>query len=101
MANIYKDNDKRKKVVPGGTQKPQEEPKQEKAVTAPAEEKKPAVDAQAPADILAGLQVDKTAAKSYAFYLSDGNVKKLKALAKKKGVSASKLLDHILSEVLI
>ena len=66
---------------------------------APAEA--PVETAQAPANLLAGLKPDKASAKSYAFYLSDENVAKLKALAKKEGVSASKLLDHILSEVLI
>ena len=51
-------------------------------------------------DMFADLDTEKPAGKTYAFYLSDENVKKLKALATKKGTSASKLLDHILSEVL-
>ena len=51
-------------------------------------------------DIFAGLSAEKPTGKTYAFYLSDDNVNKLKKMAEKKGISASKLLDHILSEVL-
>ena len=51
-------------------------------------------------DIFAGLSAEKPTGKTYAFYLSDENVNKLKKMAEKKGISASKLLDHILSEVL-
>ena len=51
-------------------------------------------------DIFASLEAEKPTGKTYAFYLSDENVKKLKDMAGKKGISASKLLDHILSEVL-
>ena len=79
---------------------PVKENEVEKKVEVPIEEPEQPTEAQKPANILAGLKSSKPAAKSYAFYLSDGNVKKLKALAKKQGVSASKLLDHILSEVL-
>lgn len=51
-------------------------------------------------DIFASLTAEKPTGKTYAFYLSDENVAKLKKMAEKKGISASKLLDHILSEVL-
>ena len=51
-------------------------------------------------DIFASLSPEKPTGKTYAFYLSDENVNKLKKMAEKKGISASKLLDHILSEVL-
>ena len=51
-------------------------------------------------DMFADFESEKPTGKTYAFYLSDENVKKLKALASKKGTNASKLLDHILSEVL-
>lgn len=101
MANIYKDSDRRKKVVPGGIQEPPVTEEREEETQVVIEQKDPLPAAQAPTDILAGLKAEKEAAKSYAFYLSDKNVKKLRALAKKEGVSASKLLDHILSEVLI
>ena len=51
-------------------------------------------------DIFASLEAEKPTGKTYAFYLSDDNVKKLKKMAAEKGISTSKLLDHILSQVL-
>jgi hypothetical protein len=51
-------------------------------------------------DIFAGLKTEKAAGKTYAFYLKDENVDKLKKKAEKMGITTSKLLDHILSEVL-
>ena len=63
-------------------------------------EKKEEAPAKKSLDIFAGLETEKPSGKTYAFYLSDENVKKLKTMAGKKGISASKLLDHILSEVL-
>ena len=51
-------------------------------------------------DIFAKLETEKPSGKTYAFYLSDDNVAKLKKMAEKNKISASKLLDHILSEVL-
>lgn len=51
-------------------------------------------------DIFASLEAEKPSGKTYAFYLSDDNVAKLKKMAEKKKISASKLLDHILSEIL-
>ena len=59
-----------------------------------AKQEKPAL------NIFANLGAEKPSTKTYAFYLSDENVAKLKKLAEKNGISASKLLDHILSEVL-
>ena len=72
--------------------------KAEKKVAEPA--KKAEEPAKKAVDIFASLESEKPTGKTYAFYLSDENVKKLKAMAAKKGTSASKLLDHILSEVL-
>ena len=63
-------------------------------------EKKPAKATKSAADIFAKLGNEKPSGKTYAFYLSDDNVDKLKKMAEKKKISASKLLDHILSEVL-
>ena len=84
--------------------------KEEPAVVAPVEKKeeKPVVKAEPEKqekeketkDIFASLSPEKPTGKTYAFYLSDENVNKLKKMAEKKGISASKLLDHILSEVL-
>lgn len=69
--------------------------------TKPTEKKaQPAEILEAPADILANLETDKPVVKGFSFTLKEENVKKLKALAKKRGVSASKMLDHILSEVI-
>lgn len=48
-------------------------------------------------DLLAGLDTLKPKAKSYSFYLSEGNANELKKLAKKTKVSASKVLDTILT----
>lgn len=55
---------------------------------------------EAPTDLLANLETDKPAIKGFSFTLREDNVKKLRALAKSRGVSASKMLDHILSEVI-
>ena len=129
MANPFKQAELAKKKAPGSKQEPVVEKKEVPVVETPAEEKKPVetpVEAvvevketktapkkaekkvekkeEAPAkkslDIFAGLETEKPSGKTYAFYLSDDNVKKLKEMAGKKGISTSKLLDHILSEVL-
>ena len=55
---------------------------------------------EAPADILANLETNKPVIKGFSFTLQEDNVKKLRTLAKSRGVSASKMLDHILSEVI-
>ncbi len=55
---------------------------------------------EAPSDILANLETDKPVIKGFSFTLREDNVKKLRTLAKSRGVSASKMLDHILSEVI-
>ena len=123
MANPFKEAEKAKKKAPGSKQeapekkeeavvvetpaepeKPVEAPKKpvtEKKETKPVEkaEKKPAA-TKATADIFAGLAAEKPSGKTYAFYLTDENVDKLKKKATKMNISASKLLDHILSEVL-
>lgn len=48
-------------------------------------------------DLLAGLEASKPKAKSYSFYLSEGNASELKKLARKTKTSASKVLDTILT----
>lgn len=125
MANPFKEAEKAKKKPAGkpqeavetketvveGEETPVVEEKpveaQEMPVTAKKEEKpvekapkKETKAAKPAADIFAGLTAEKSAAKTHAFYLSDDNVDKLKKRADKMGISASKLLDHILSEVL-
>ena len=125
MANPFKQAELAKKKAPGSKQEPVVEKKEVPVVEMPAEEKKPVETpvepvvevretkpapkkaekkVEAPAkktlDIFAGLETEKPSGKTYAFYLSDDNVKKLKEMAGKKGISTSKLLDHILSEVL-
>ena len=67
---------------------------------APKREKKPEKAEKPALDIFAKLETEKPSGKTYAFYLSDDNVAKLKKMAEKNKISASKLLDHILSEVL-
>lgn len=119
MANPFKEAEKAKKKAPGSKQQEvvekKEAPQQEaEPVVEKVEEKKaeqPANRGEAkpkPAarektvskDIFASLTAEKPTGKTYAFYLSDENVAKLKKMAEKKGISASKLLDHILSEIL-
>ena len=127
MSNPFKEAEKAKKKAPGSKQEHdvhevkeeevvkveapveppvQPEPVEEQPVVAPEvkpevkNEKKPAKQEKATRDIFANLGAEKPSGKTYAFYLSDDNVDKLKKMAEKKKISASKLLDHILSEVL-
>jgi hypothetical protein len=129
MANPFKQAELAKKKAPGSKQEPVVESKEGPVVETPAEPEKPVEKpvepvveikevketkpaakkaekkAEAPAkkslDIFAGLEEpEKGTWNTYAFYLNDENAKKLKAMAVKKGVSTSKLLDYILSEVL-
>lgn len=51
-------------------------------------------------DLLVTLETDKSTIKGFSFTLHAENVEKLRKLAKQRGVSASKLLDHILAEVI-
>ena len=82
-------------VQPEVKPEPKVEDKPEEKKEKVAKPEKPA------ADIFAKLEAaKKPTGKAYTFYLSDDNVAKLKKTAEKKGISASKLLDHILSEVL-
>ena len=81
-------------------EKPEEKP-EAKLESKPAGKKEKKTEKAEPAfDIFAKLEAEKPSGKTYAFYLSDDNVAKLKSMAEKKKISASKLLDHILSEVL-
>lgn len=64
------------------------------------EKEHPVEAVEAPSDILANLETDKPVIKGFSFTLREDNVKKLRTLAKSRGVSASKMLDHILSEVI-
>jgi len=130
MANIYKDSDKRKKVVPGGGQKPQEETKAEEVVTAPAEpesvqeatqeapaepvakvetpeeEKQPVseeVEPPAPAaNLLADLipQKKKPKPETYGFYLDSDVHDELVKLAKANKTNKSRFLNALLRRVL-
>ena len=115
MANPFKEAEKAKKKAPGNPQElvKEEVKEEETVVAAPVEEAKPVVKEEKktpsekvatpkkPAsDLFAGLNAEKEAFGTQAYYISNTNAEKLKAMAKKKGVSTSKLLDHILSEVL-
>ena len=114
MANPFKEADKAKKKPAGNIQTPAakkeevvapvketvQEPKVEKpAKEVKKNEEKPTV-TKKKANLLDGLNAVKDSAHTHAFYLTDKNVEKLKAVAEEKGVSASKLLDYILSEFL-
>jgi hypothetical protein len=122
--NPYKKADQAKKKAPGAKQKAAEAKIEETAAEIAEEKKtqeeplkseieaskvekpaaKPAAKAEPKAkeklDIFAKLNTEKPTAKNVTFYLSGDNITKLKKMAEKKGVSTSKLLDHILSEVL-
>ena len=127
MANPFKEAEKAKKKAPGN--RVEHEVKEEKIETvetpvepvAPVEpvvvveqpevkpevkpEAKPAGERkkkpeQAVRDIFANLEPEKPSGKTCSFYLSDDNIAKLKKMAEKKKISTSKLLDHILSEIL-
>ncbi len=123
MANPFKEAEKARKKAPGSKQEAAEKKEEVVVVETPAEPEKPVEAPQKPVteekkvapakktekkpaetkptvDIFAGLAAEKATGKTYAFYLSDENVNKLKKKAEKMGISASKLLDHILSEVL-
>ena len=101
MANIYKNQGRRGGVVPGGAQKPQEATEREEVVVPTPETEKPVGRKEEPVetDLLADLDVEKSASKTFSFYLTIKNVQKLERIAKKKGVSSSKLLDHIISKL--
>ncbi len=126
MANPFKEAEKAKKKAPGSKQEPEvkevptkeEKPAEVKEtpvttievkVEEPTVEKNPEKvepktqnkkGEKGTKDIFASLKAEKPSGKTYAFYLSDENVAKLKQMAEKKGISTSKLLDHILSEIL-
>jgi hypothetical protein len=128
MANPFKEAEKAKKKAPGSKQEPEvkkvptqeekpveiketpsvavEEKIEEKPVEKVVEKEKaetkskPKKEDKGVKDIFASLAAEKPSGKTYSFYLTDENAAKLKKMADKKGISASKLLDHILSEVL-
>ena len=118
MANPFKQAELAKKKAPGNKEsvekkepvvieekakveeKPAEKPAEVKEVKETKKtEPKPTVKKESK-DIFAGLKTEKSAGKTYAYYLTDENAEKLKKKAEKMGISTSKLLDHILSEVL-
>ena len=125
MANPFKEAAKASKVAPGSKKEAPEKREEVVKVETPVEPEKPAEVPQNPitaktetkpkakaagktekkeekpaADIFAGLATEKFSGKTYSFYLSDENANKLKKKAEKLGISTSKLLEHILSEVL-
>ena len=128
MANPFKEAEKAKKKAPGSKLehevreekteqvethvepvlpveqtevKPEVRPEVKPEVKAEAKvEKKVEKPVQPVMDIFANLEAEKPSGKTCSFYLSDDNISKLKKMAEKKKISTSKLLDHILSEVL-
>ena len=121
MANPFKEAEKAKKKPAGNPHAVAEKTEKEPEVIVPVEEipevkpepvketkpakksreEKPAV-AQKKSDLLAGLNPakEKETFSTQAFYLSDKNIEKLKKVAEKQGVSVSKLMNYIISEVL-
>ncbi len=88
-------------VVPEVKEEPVEKKEEVKEVKeAPkAKGEKPAVKKT---NLLAGLNPEKEKEEfgTQAFYLSKKNIEKLKKVAEKEGVSVSKLMNYIISEVL-
>ena len=126
MANPFKQAELAKKKAPGNKQetvekketvvteeKPKVEEKVEqktaevkevkatkKAETKPAKKEKEVKETKETKDIFAGLKTEKAVGKTYAYYLTEETAEKLKKKAEKMGISTSKLLEHILNEVL-
>ena len=117
MANPFKEAEKAKKKPAGKPSVPAEKKEEVVVVETPDEKVVPEVKvekvvkepkkatgeksaATKKKELLAGLNAEKESAHTYAFYLTDKNVEKLKAVAEEKNVSTSKLLDYILSEFL-
>ena len=120
MANIYKDSDKRKKVVPGGAGKPQDAPETPEVVPTPAKPEpaqvapsepvaepviEPLAEEKAPApvaDILADLLPDKKPTRdTYGFYLDKDVHDELVRLTKQtKAKNKSVFLNALLRRVL-
>jgi tRNA G46 methylase TrmB len=63
-------------------------------------EKEQVAPVEAPADILANMATKKPVIKGYSVTLHEDNMKKLKAIASSRGVSASKIIDHLIAEFL-
>ena len=122
MANPFKEAEKAKKKPAGNPHTPVEKkeevvpvPEEEKVVkreeetkevkevkeTKKTKEEKPTA-SNKKANLFAGLnpEKEKETFSTQAFYLSDKNIEKLKKAAEKQGVSVSKLLNYIISEVL-
>ena len=74
MANIYKQNDPRKKVVPGGEQT---SPAREEVVVPPVEPKRA-----------------KSLTRTVSFTLQDEAIAKLDALAEEQDISRSKIINR-------
>lgn len=51
-------------------------------------------------DILPDLGATKPVIKGFSLTLQDDNVKKLRAIARDRGVSVSKIVDHLIAEFL-
>lgn len=103
MANIYKDNDKRKKVVPGGTQIPQDEGKAPETVETPAETEAPSDSKPTEIkDILENVKAAKKRKpkrKTFSLYLSVNVMNEIEKQSKKADMSASEYLDEILKDI--
>lgn len=128
MANPFKEAEKAKKKAPGSKQEAPEKKEEVVKVETPVVEEKPVetiterseaktenkpkakpageskkkeeTASKPVADLFAKLETEKPAQKTYAFYLTEENADKLKKMAEQKGMSTSKLLDYILSQVL-
>lgn len=96
MANPFKENEKKKKVPPGGV-KPEEPVVVETPTPEPAQvEETPETAPVVGKDFLQKFVEPKSEGKSYSFYLSTEADKKLEKLAKQLKCSRSKALDILL-----
>lgn len=99
MANPFKENEKKKKVPPGGVRvdPPVPEPVvEETPVSEPVTETTPEAAPVVGKEFLAKFVEPKSEGKSYSVYLSAEAGKKLEKLAKQLKCSKSKALDILL-----
>lgn len=104
MGNLYKDADKRRKVIPGGAEKPQEPSKAEVGETPARTAENPVSEAVEPSKAIVDLlgtigEERKPVRKSASLYLSETNLQELKKRAKASKLSASEYLDQLLAKL--
>lgn len=78
MANLYKDNDKRRRTIPGGAPAPRETPGREEVEVAPPVSHKPG----------------KSLTRNISITLQEEAIEKLNKLAEEQDISKSKVINR-------